>query len=175
MLAGPGGLCPPATLKQVAATEKALGFPLHETHRELLLRVANGGFGPGYGLLGVGTAPRGETSCLATWRRLNGGDTSIFPAETAPLWDFGCACWVLVHATSPAGTIRYTTSYGVYELQEGICEIMTAWLEGREVYEMLFDKKRAPMKWGINPFTKERLRIVGEGPALGRLILSYDL
>ena len=44
---------PPATEEQLLATEKALGFPLPPALRALYLQVANGGFGPGYGIIGA--------------------------------------------------------------------------------------------------------------------------
>ncbi len=173
-LAEPGGLRPRATAKQVAATEKALGFPLHELHRELLLRVANGGFGFGVGgLFGVGTVPRGEESCLAVWRKLGGNDPSAMPAETVPVADMGCATWVLLHA--PSGVMRQATEDGFYELEQDITDFVTAWLDGREVHDMLHDQARAPVREFINPFTKKRMRYVGQGPPLGRLILPNKL
>ncbi|HEX6478758.1 MAG TPA: SMI1/KNR4 family protein [Ktedonobacteraceae bacterium] len=46
-------LYPPATDEQLQATEEALGFPLPPLLRALYAQVANGGFGPGYGLLGA--------------------------------------------------------------------------------------------------------------------------
>ncbi|GHO51366.1 SMI1/KNR4 family protein [Ktedonospora formicarum] len=44
---------PPATNEQLLKTEQELGFPLPPLLRALYLHVANGGFGPGYGLLGA--------------------------------------------------------------------------------------------------------------------------
>ena len=44
---------PPATPEQLAATEQALGFPLLPLLRTLYSELANGGFGPGYGLRGA--------------------------------------------------------------------------------------------------------------------------
>jgi|GEM_PF-864460 len=44
---------PLATDAQIAATEAALGYPLPAMLRELYLEVANGGFGPDYGIYGV--------------------------------------------------------------------------------------------------------------------------
>ena len=44
---------PPATAQQAAETEYLLGFALPHLLRELFMTVANGGFGPGYGLNGV--------------------------------------------------------------------------------------------------------------------------
>ena len=46
-------LYPPATDEQLQATEEVLGFPLPALLRALYAQVANGGFGPGYGLLGA--------------------------------------------------------------------------------------------------------------------------
>lgn len=44
---------PPATEEQLRATEEALGFPLLPSLRALYAQVANGGFGPGYGIIGA--------------------------------------------------------------------------------------------------------------------------
>lgn len=44
---------PPATEKQLQDTEKVLGFPLPPLLRALYTYVANGGFGPAYGITGV--------------------------------------------------------------------------------------------------------------------------
>ncbi len=46
-------LPPVATEEQVARAEARLGFPLPRLLRRLYREVANGGFGPGYGLLGI--------------------------------------------------------------------------------------------------------------------------
>jgi hypothetical protein len=48
-----GFVFPPATEEQIRVTESTLGFALPQMLRELYLRVANGGFGPGTGLRGV--------------------------------------------------------------------------------------------------------------------------
>ncbi len=44
---------PPATEKQLRDTERALGFPLPPMLRALYAHVANGGFGPAYGITGA--------------------------------------------------------------------------------------------------------------------------
>lgn len=49
---------PPATEKQLAETERLVGFALPDTLRALYSELANGGFGPAYGITGVsGGAP----------------------------------------------------------------------------------------------------------------------
>lgn len=44
---------PPATTEQFLATEQYLGFSLPPLLKTLYARLANGGFGPGFGLMGV--------------------------------------------------------------------------------------------------------------------------
>ena len=44
---------PPATTEQIRATEEQLGFPLPAILRDLYLHIANGGIGPGYGIIGA--------------------------------------------------------------------------------------------------------------------------
>jgi hypothetical protein len=44
---------PAATEDDVRSTEKMLGFPLPPVLRKLYTQVANGGFGPGYGIVGA--------------------------------------------------------------------------------------------------------------------------
>jgi hypothetical protein len=49
---------PPATEAQLDATEARLHFPLPPLLRALYAQVGNGGFGPGYGIIGaIGGAP----------------------------------------------------------------------------------------------------------------------
>ncbi len=44
---------PPATEQQLLATEATLGFALPTNLRSLYTQVANGGFGPGFGIVGA--------------------------------------------------------------------------------------------------------------------------
>ncbi|MPZ40899.1 MAG: hypothetical protein GEU95_23170 [Rhizobiales bacterium] len=53
MEAAPCRLYPPASAEQVAQTETLLGFALPPLLRDLYMQVANGGFGPGFGLIGL--------------------------------------------------------------------------------------------------------------------------
>jgi hypothetical protein len=46
---------PPATEPELEVAERRLGCPIPPPLRTLYRHVANGGFGPGYGLLGVGS------------------------------------------------------------------------------------------------------------------------
>ena len=72
--------------KELDAAEAAIGHPLPPVLRLVLEQVANGGFGPGYGLLGVG--PTGHRINLAAGEvDLNLPDFHRFQVEHDPEWD----------------------------------------------------------------------------------------
>src|SRR5688572_31077555 len=54
-------LFPVALASQVAEAERALGFELPEVLKALYLQVGNGGYGPGYGLVGVAGGATDDT------------------------------------------------------------------------------------------------------------------
>lgn len=83
----------PATEAEVRAAEEALGFPLPPLLRQLYREVGNGGFGPGYGFIGVPT----EATAAARQRFIENhyrniqrprDDLNWWPAELVPPCDF---------------------------------------------------------------------------------------
>jgi len=69
--------------------------------------------------------------------------------------------------------IRHIDSRGIFELEQGLGQLLEAWLDGADVHDFLHDRALAPVRKGINPFTRQPIEIVGEGPPLGRLILRW--
>jgi hypothetical protein len=89
----------PASSDAVDEAEHALGFPLPRLLRRLYLEVGNGGFGPGYGILGVRdgfTDDLGDTA-LDAYRRFHSlrRDFSV-PDSLLPICHWGCAIYSLV-------------------------------------------------------------------------------
>jgi hypothetical protein len=84
---------PPASEAQVAAAERTLGFVLPSTLRRIYIEVANGGFGPAYGLYGVPTKitqARRDRFWEGHWRRvkLPRDDPNWWPADVVPACRF---------------------------------------------------------------------------------------
>ncbi len=83
---------PPATKEQLQDTEKALGFPLPPMLRALYTYVANGGFGPAYGITGaIGGYFDGDDGHYATLGMNIIPDTDtgpILPAEPIDLTEY---------------------------------------------------------------------------------------
>ncbi len=98
------GLSPPATPAAVEAAEEAIGHPLPPLLRRLYLEVANGGFGPRDGVLGVSGS---EYEHHGEWADIVDVHETFGPPEGRPgmvwLFDWGCNTWSLVDCTDPAG------------------------------------------------------------------------
>jgi hypothetical protein len=95
---------PPVALSEaVLELEEALGCLLPPLLRRLFLEVANGGFGPRRGILGVrghGLTYNGDwTDLLHVYRAFS----PRMPREMLWLFDWGCAIWSLVDCSRPEG------------------------------------------------------------------------
>jgi hypothetical protein len=90
----------PASLADVEAAEAALGCRLPTLLRRVLAEVADGGFGPGYGLLGVGpggwTDDRGQQLVAAA---------RGFGAGVVPIAYLGDVVYACVDTTQPSAPV----------------------------------------------------------------------
>jgi hypothetical protein len=109
--AGVGPLPPSASPEEVGQFEAASGLRLPPWLRAVYLTVANGGFGPGYGLLPLlpgGVADPGE-SALELYRQFRQPDPDdprwSWPAHLLPLCDWGCAIRSCVSCRSEKGAV----------------------------------------------------------------------
>ena len=90
-------LAPKATLEQVERTEERLGFEMPRLLRRIYLEVANGGFGPGYGLSGcegghVDDYGHDIARSYAERRQTDPEDSGwSWPEKTVPLFSWGGA------------------------------------------------------------------------------------
>ncbi len=95
---------PPATEQQIRETEQQLGFPLPRLLRLLYARIANGGFGPGFGIIGAVNGYLGVDHILGSIARryqweidfadalrqlYKGGWASLTPEGRQVLWEDG--------------------------------------------------------------------------------------
>lgn len=146
----------PATEEQLLATEEALGFPLPSMLRMLYGCVANGGFGPGFGILGAigGFSSTGlggniveayriftdgvplidyyqyknESSMQTTFTLPN----SVWSADLLPICDWGCLVTSFLDVKSDhvlrGGPIS-RTHYALREQATSLEEWLEHWLQ----------------------------------------------
>lgn len=96
----------PASLGELDTAERALGLQLPALLRRLYTDIANGGFGPGYGLIGV--PPDGATddlgqnlvSLYTSYRERDPADPHWrWPVGLLPVAHLGCAMYACVDCT----------------------------------------------------------------------------
>ncbi|MFI6737859.1 SMI1/KNR4 family protein [Nonomuraea sp. NPDC050451] len=133
-------LPPPAPATAVAEAEEAIGHPLPPLLRRLYLEVANGGFGPGGGLLGVPDAsgPRPGTDIVECHELFTAAPRQLVPDGMVWLCDWGSTIWSLADCRDPAGPmwvwdpVAPGEAPGAPLLPQHLsfAEWLTAWLEG---------------------------------------------
>jgi hypothetical protein len=150
---------PPATDLQLAETERLLGFALPAALRGLYKEVANGGFGPGYGIVGaMGGARTSDGDRIADLYRV---DREPRPLEESgvdrdnPGWfepfynewprrvlrfvDWGCSIWSCIDART-GRVLRYERLHGKRDREAMALEAasleqwMERWVRGEEMF-----------------------------------------
>jgi hypothetical protein len=91
-------IAPPVGMRTLAAAERQLGFELPELLRAIYSQVANGGFGPAYGFLGLrgGPTPEGKTLVpqhQALRRLARANRHWRWPERLLPVCSLGCGMW----------------------------------------------------------------------------------
>jgi len=137
----------PAKAEQVAAAERELGFPLPSLLTTVLTEVANGGFGPGYGLFGVARGKTSGSDDLVTDYSVRRGDQKVWPAGWLPICSFGCDIVSAVQA-STSRVVRFLGDPAVFCLEAAsLHEWFQAWIDGEKMFDRvssdLFDPFRA--------------------------------
>lgn len=139
----------PASEDDLVAAEAQIGFALPVPLRKVLRQVANGGFGPGHGLAGVGeqghragtfaghgrdSLEDGYLNCLAAGSRSPDWD---WPDGLLPLVDKGCGTYVCLAANHPGQPVIELCFDGLEE--EGVSV-------GDMLGDLLADDLRVPIE-----------------------------
>jgi hypothetical protein len=102
---------PPLTEDALVAAESQLGFAVAPALRALYEQVGNGGFGPGYGLLGLvgGAVQEDELDALGVLRRYQEPDPRDprwrWPERLLPVVHMGCAMFLCVDGADERGMV----------------------------------------------------------------------
>lgn len=144
----------------VDAAERELGFPVVGLLRRLYTEVANGGFGPGAGILGVdgGHVDECGRHMSALYAELR---KQWWPEGLVPLCDWGGGAWGCVDGHSRIVTMDEQgptgTSYTLHTWME-------AWILDVDLLMETFEFDSGTM---VNPFTKKPMMVKRRGRARG--------
>jgi hypothetical protein len=148
----------PANVDQVTRAEQELGFRLPELLARLYCEVANGGFGPGYGLIGLseGQLWNGQ-SIVDVYKEVRSYVASDWnwPDGLLPICDWGCAILMCVDCKSEDYQIVFSEEGKLTRLPCGLFDCIRLWCSGGRVwnlFEQTFDFEEVTI---TNPFTKK--------------------
>ena len=151
---GPAGFeftaVPRATVDLVQEAEEQLGFPLPPLLRRSYLEVGNGGFGPGYGVMGIrnGFTDDQRNTVVDLYhsycRRDPDDPTWEWPRGLLPICHWGCAVYSAVDATTEGNPVFFM-DVGVKGVGAPMSSItiphkptlqswLEDWLEGKDLW-----------------------------------------
>jgi hypothetical protein len=144
-LAGRHPLPEPATRGAVQEAEARMGFPLPPLLAKLWVEVANGGFGPGYGLLGVNNEPASPLSMSIPNVYLQWiADGSLkWRLKIVPICDWGCGIHTGADCSTAAGLIIHLSASGRKLEGYAFAQWMEDWVNGIDLWERDFSKRSA--------------------------------
>jgi len=145
---------PVATYASIAADEHTLCFKVPALLKRLYVEVGNGGWGPGYGLLGLTGGAKddlGQTAvqCYVSLRERSTSDDSSWrwPAGLLPLCHWGCAIYSCIDCTQPAfpmvafdpnGRPFKDWTEAFFAECDGFDQWIGLWADGHDLWERLY-------------------------------------
>ena len=146
---------PPVGESVIKDAERRLGHPLPSIVRILFTSVANGGFGPGYGIVGLdGGHPtdEGDSSIglYATFSETDPEDPHWkWPSGLLPLCHWGCAIYSCVDCSTHDGKIFWFDP-NAHELDKtwgmafrkqgvGVLDFLVQWAQGDDHWKTMYE------------------------------------
>jgi hypothetical protein len=146
---------PPATSDAVTSAEAQLGFALPLLLRRIYTEVANGGLGPGYGLLGVADGARDDVGnsivdgyLCSRQHQYEGEPPWIWPEYLLPVCHWGCGIYSCLDCTriDPAvvlldpNALDENHAWGdvLYPQMESFQQWITLWADGVDLWQLFY-------------------------------------
>jgi len=154
-----------ATSVEIARTEDELGFALPRLLRRIYTEVADGGFGPAYGLFPINRRPGGpgqDESLVEAWKTLS---EPPLPSGLLPICEWGCAIWSFLDCRTERGHVITGGEVPFTDTGRDLRSWFAAWLSGVDLDKEMFEP--GARRASVNPFTKEPLVLVARGRPRG--------
>lgn len=166
----PPPLFPPVEPAQIGRAEAALGLTLPPFLSRLYREVANGGFGPGGGLVGLqgGHGDSAGLTLVEVYRLFRKADEG-WPGSLLPLWEGEPPIWFGVDVRDAEGRILLDDEYGAKPTAFTLRTWFEAWLSGVNLFERMGEFERASV---ANPFTSEPGEAGPQGRSTGTPVVS---
>lgn len=146
-------LPPPASSDDFRRAESVIGCPLPQVIVHVYSTVANGGFGPGYGLVGIGGGRPGFATweerwhCEGEYAKLRQDNEAMWPEYMIPLCHWGCGIYSCADVSTPDAVMStslrdFRDDEPPYAFAPTGCtfaEWLRAWADGQDLWKALND------------------------------------
>ncbi len=159
-----------AAPSEIAAAEGRLGFALPNLLAGVYSRVANGGFGPGYGLIGLpgGFADTdGYVVDLYELRLADAATGSIdWPDKLLPICAWGCSIYSCVDCSAEAAPVvtfdpgaRNDGDPMFARSHQSLQSWFEDWVQGANLWDRMYVEDAEGGREVENPFTHGRIKV----------------
>jgi hypothetical protein len=122
----------PASPDLVAGAEQTLGFSLPPLLRRIYLEVADGGFGPGYGLFGIADGPPFHDTLIEYYKEEHWA--ANWPERFLRVCHWGCEIYSCIDCTNDSfPMVLYDGSFSGH--LQTFHEWMKAWVNGVDLFK----------------------------------------
>ena len=166
---------PPVSEGVLVETEKILGFKIPPLLRLIYANVANGGFGPGYGIIGIeGGSPSDLGTLVETHAEINRAAQYLELEWRTGLLAFcawGCNIFSCADCNDPRYPIIQSEECKTYAQSYTLEDFFGMWLDDVNIWKVSNSSRRTAGRTVeiINPFTGKKTRVTGgsgpKGPA----------
>lgn len=153
----------PVTDAAIEEAEAILGFKLPALLRLVYSKIGDGGFGPGYGLIGLRNNPSNLGTLVETHRQVMEGAKYLglkWKIELLPFCDWGCNIFSCVDCSDSGPTMCLSKECNARRQDYTLEDFFNMWANGVSI----LDRDTAPRTAAeiINPFTHKKTRVHGE-------------
>jgi SMI1 / KNR4 family (SUKH-1) len=152
----------------VAEAEATIGFQLPPLLRRLYVEVANGGFGPGYGILGIRAGHKDDSrrTALDLYRQAHDGPSAWWPflqPSLLPICHWGCGIYSFVDCALSDGPMwgwdpnpGPSDETALFPSDVNFAEWLDKWIDGRLYQPTLVQDEEAGRWRGATDAELER-------------------
>ena len=148
----------PASEPLVERAEQALGLSIPTLLRSCYLTVGNGGFGPGYGVIGLSGGYASDYGCIVEAYELLKRDQESegrrWREGLLPFCEWGCNIFSCVDCQGPKNQIYIFENFDVWPQGYTIEGFFEAWMKGIDILSC--DSFEYETIETINPFTGKK-------------------
>lgn len=133
------------TLEKLERAESDLGLILPPLLRSLYLQVADGGYGPGWGILSIDEIVEWDHICRANWD--DGFPPSDWPDQLIRFCEWGCNFWSGIDCSSErCPVLRFDPDKDATQFADHLvpeCDSLSEWLSVWLNGDNLWDRAKA--------------------------------